>query len=436
MFIEEIAQYPNLVSIDTRTIKKGGIFIAIEGRRFNGHDFVEEAFKRGASAAVVSKITQKFLPYTHRLTRVNNTLSALGAIARHHRKRFNIPVIAITGSNGKTTAKDTVSHVLSEEYRVLRNDTSKNNLIGLPLTLLRLNKSHKIAVLEMGMSASGEIEKLCRIAMPQIGVITNIGPSHLEFLGSLKNIFAAKSELLRMLPKGSTVYLNKDDRYLSKIKPAKYKRVFFGIDNTCAFQAEELAYKDNKWHFSVEGHAFKLAAPGRHNIYNALISIAIARRFGLKFSAIEKRINSYRQNSSMRLEFRNIRGVKILNDAYNSNPLSMKCAVDTLTRYTGCGKKIVVSGDMLELGDKAKAMHESVGRLIALSGVDTLITLGSLSRHVGLAARKKGLKEVYHARSHKDAAGFLKKITRPDDMVLVKGSRSMQMERVIEEFKK
>jgi UDP-N-acetylmuramoyl-tripeptide--D-alanyl-D-alanine ligase len=432
----EIIKNPRLVSIDSRAIKKGGVFVAIKGARFDGHDFVKEAFGRGAALAVVSKNVKVAPGYKNRLIRVRDTVAALGEMAKAHRIKFKIPVVAITGSNGKTTAKDMASFVLSSKYRVLANERSENNLIGLPLTLLKLGRGHRIAILEMGMNHAGEIGKLTEIAMPRVGVITNIGPSHLEFLGTLKNVFAAKSELLKGLPGGGTAILNKDDAYLSRAGGLKCGRVYFGIERKCLFKAKDLCYKGNKWFFSVAGGGtFSLPLPGRHNIYNALVAIALARQFGIGFRAIRRRLGLFREAPSMRLEVKNIRGLKILDDSYNSNPASMRCAIDTLAGYATGGKRIIVSGDMMELGKGAKALHEEVGGAIAKSPIDALITLGRLSRFTRRGARRNGMRELHHAKSHLEAANLLKNTAKRGDVVLLKGSRAMEMEKIIEKLK-
>lgn len=434
--IEHVLKNPGNISIDTRTMKKGDIFLAIKGDRFDGHCFVKEAFKKGAKLAIVSKTPQLPAVYKSRLIRVKNTVKTLGNIARLHRIKFNTPVVAITGSNGKTTVKDMVAHVLASRYNVLKNETSKNNLIGLPLTLCKLQKKHGAAVLEMGMNHFGEIRKLSEIAKPAIGVVTNIGPSHLKFLGTLKNVFKAKAELFEYLREEDTVILNVDDAYLRNPKKVKAKKVYFGIEKKCFFQAKNLIHVKNKWTFSLgKEKGFELTLLGKHNIYNALVAIAVARQFGIEFPAIKKRLKTFRSACPMRLESKHVRGVEILDDSYNSNPLSMECAIDTLAGHVTRGKRIVVTGDMLELGKNAKSMHEEVGSLIACGPFDTLITMGRLSRFTKNRARDKGMQSLYHAASHRGAASLLKKLTRPGDIVLVKGSRGMRMEKVIEEFK-
>ena len=435
MHIDEIAKKANSISINTRTIKRGDIFIAIKGNKFDGHDFTEQAFKKGASAAIVSKKLRLPHKYQTRTMRVKDTLWALGEIARAHRLKFNIPVLAITGSNGKTTAKEITAHVLSQKFNVLKNETSKNNLIGLPLTLLKLRKKHDIVVLELGMNKRGEIDRLSEIAKPCVGVITNIGASHLEFLKTLKNIFIAKKELLKHLGENDAVMLNADDKHLRGIKKLKCKKIYFGIEKKCSFQAKNISHKNGKWSFSLGAEVFEPALFGKHNIYNALIAIAAARYFGINYSKIAGKIKSFRQNCPMRMELKKVRGVNVLDDSYNSNPLSMERAIDTLTEYDTNGKRIIVSGDMLELGNGAKILHEKIGGLIAARPIGALITFGKLSEFVAARAGCNGMKDIYRAKSHRHAASLLKAIAQPEDVVLVKGSRAMQMEKIIEAFK-
>ncbi|MGB2705325.1 MAG: UDP-N-acetylmuramoyl-tripeptide--D-alanyl-D-alanine ligase [Candidatus Omnitrophota bacterium] len=426
-------QNPKLISTDSRTIKKGEIFLAIKGKKFDGHDFVEKAFEKGARAAIVSG--SRGLKAGYKIVKVKNTVKALEDIAKAHRLKFNIPVVAVTGSTGKTTAKEMIAHVLSAKYNVLKSERSNNSFVGLPLALVKLDRKHDACVLEMGMNHAGEIDKLCKIARPDIGVIANIGPAHLGFLGTVQNIFTAKSELLNNLPEDGVAILNNDDVYLKRLNRLKCKKVYFGIDRKGDFRAENPEYGKNGWRFSIGKERFELRLLGKHNIYNALIAIAVARQFNMGYRLISKMINSFRQGCPMRLEFKSVRGVGILDDSYNSNPSSMKRAIEALTDYDTDGKRIIVSGDMLELGRRAKTLHEALGRTIAKSPVGVLITLGKLSRFTSEAARQKGMRTLYHAASYGDAAGFLRKVTKAGDVVLVKGSREMEMEKVIEKFR-
>jgi len=424
---------PNLISTDSRTIKKGEIFLALKGKNFDGGDFVGKVFKKGARAAIVSKTSG--IKSGRGIIKVKNTLKALGDIARAHREKFDIPVVAVTGSTGKTTAKEMIAHVLSAKYNVLKSERSNNGFVGLPLTLAKLHKRHRVCVLEMGMNHAGEIDELCKIARPGIGVITNIGPAHIGSLGSMRNIFTAKAELLNNLPPDGVAILNKDDVYLKGLARLRRRKVYFGIEGKCDFRAARLRRGKNDWRFFVGKEEFEIGLLGKHNIYNALIAIAVARQFKISGRVIRRRIKSFRQRCPMRLEPKNVRGVKIMDDSYNSNPSSMAAALETLAGCDTGGKKIIVSGDMLELGTRAKALHEGMGKAIAKSPAEVLITLGRLSKFTSRAAAQKGVRVLYHAASSAEAAGFLKKVAKAGDVVLVKGSREMRMEKVIEEFK-
>jgi len=433
MRIKDIIKNTPNISIDSRTIKKGQVFIAVKGDNFDGHNFVARAFQRGASAAIISRNVNTRPKYRPRLIRVKDTVKTLGEVARAHRLKFKIPVVAVTGSNGKTTTKDLLAHVLSVRYRVLKSEASFNNHIGLPLTLLKIRDRHEVVVLEMGTNHRGEIGRLSRMAVPDIGVITNIGPVHLEFLKTLRNVFKAKTELLKGLRRGGTAVLNKDDIFLRNIKNPGCKKTYFGIYEKCTYRAECLEEKSNRWSFTIAGNRrIRLALLGRHNIYNALAAIAVARVFNISLDAIKSRIESFRMHCPKRLDFKIVNGRHILDDTYNSNPASFQCAVDLLERFEAPGKKIVVAGDMLELGAKSRSLHAAVGEEIAGKNFDALITVGAFSRFVAAAARKSNMSFVRHASSHRKAAKILKSISKKGDLVLVKGSRGMRMEKIID----
>jgi len=435
MQIKDIKLRPGSISIDSRKIKKGDIFVAIKGERFDGHDFVRKAFEKGASLAIISRTVNVPSKVKEKLIKTKNTISALGDIAKRHREKFKIPVIAITGSNGKTTTKELVAHVLSAKYSVLKTKASENSFIGLPLTLTRLNEGHDIAVLEIGMNHKGEINKLSKIARPSVGVVTNIASAHIGILGTLCDIAKAKSELLANLPKNGLAILNADDRKALNMKNLKCKKIYFGLNAAGKFMAQNIHYKNNKWHFSLRGNTFTLPLLGKHNIYNALVAVIVAKKFGISFSKITQRLEAFKNTPPKRLELKKIKGVNILDDSYNSNPTSMEKALDTLMDYNAPGKKIVISSDMLELGKRAKFLHESIGRLVASKNIDALITLGKMARFTNKKAKEGGLSSLYHASSHRKAACILNKIARKGDIVLVKGSRKMQTEKVIEKFR-
>ena len=421
------------ISIDSRTIKKGQVFVAIKGPNFDGHNFVARAFQKGASAAIVSRGVKAPARYRSRIVRVNDTVRALGELARAHRMRFKIPVIAVTGSNGKTTTKDILAHILSARYSVLKSEASYNNRIGVPLTLLKMRGRHEAVVLEIGMNRKGEIGMLARMAAPDIAIITNIGPAHLGPLKTLGNIFRAKRELLEALGRRGTAVLNKDDRFLRGLKNAGCKKVYFGIREKCAFRAVGARKSGSGWSFGVKGIGkIRLSSPGRHNIYNTLAAIAASSLAGVSRGDIKKRVESFRMRSPKRLDLRVVAGRRVIDDTYNSNPASFKCALELLESLQSHGKKIVVSGDMLELGAASRRLHAAAGEEIAGKDFDALITLGPLSRFTASAARKKGLAFVRCASSHREAAKMLNSISERGDLVLIKGSRGMQMERVID----
>ncbi|MBL7158263.1 MAG: UDP-N-acetylmuramoyl-tripeptide--D-alanyl-D-alanine ligase [Candidatus Omnitrophica bacterium] len=432
MRIKDIIKNTPNISIDSRTIKRGQVFIAVKGDKFDGHNFVARALQRGASAAIISRNVNTRPKDRPRLIRVKDTVKTLGEVARAHRLKFKIPVVAVTGSNGKTTTKDLLAHVLSVRYRVLKSEASFNNHIGLPLTLLKIRDRHEVVVLEMGMNHRGEIGRLSRMAVPDIGVITNIGPVHLKFLKTLKNVFNAKTELLKELKPGGTAVLNKDDIFLRNIKNPGCKKTYFGIYEKCTYRAKCLEEKRSSWSFTIAGNRrIHLSILGRHNIYNALAVIAAAKVLNIGLDAIKRRIESFRMRCPKRLDFKIVNGRRILDDTYNSNPASFQCAVDLLERFEVPGKKIVVMGDMLELGAKSRSLHLAAGEEIAGKNFGALITVGAFSRFVAAAARKSNMDFVRHASSHRNAAKILKSISKKGDLVLVKGSRGMRMEKII-----
>jgi UDP-N-acetylmuramoyl-tripeptide--D-alanyl-D-alanine ligase len=349
--------------------------------------------------------------------------------------KFKIPVIGVTGSTGKTTVKEIISYVLAQKYNVLKNDGTRNNLIGLPLTLLNLNNKHQMSCLEMGANHLGEIKRLSQIAKPAIGVITNISPSHLEFLGNIRNVFKAKSELLNSLDRASLALLNKDDKFLAGAK-IKCKKIYFGIDTSCEFRARCIEKKRNKIIFKVKGSDFTTRLLGRHNIYNALAGIAIGQIFGIKLNSISRALENFRVPFGDRLALSGNNYLSILNDTYNSSPLSFEAALESLMDLGSKKRKVIISADMLELGKKSKYFHETLGKHIAQSGASVLMTLGPMSRHTSDSAIKNGMKpsNVICFNDRENLLSVLPGILRKDDIVLVKGSRAMHMEEVVEKI--
>ena len=424
------------ISTDSRTIGPGEFFLPLIGSNFNGEEFIESAFKKGAVGAFTTQYAIHNTQYNGVMIQVKDTTDALGKIARWNRMQFKIPVIGVTGSNGKTTAKDMIAKALSSKFNVLKNEGTKNNHIGVPLTLLRLNGSHRICVIEMGANHRGEIRSLAGIARPTIAVITNIGLSHLEFLKDLKGVFGVKREIFEMLNKYSLVILNGDDEYLSTIKDKPFKIMRFGFNEKNDFRASGVETKGARIKFTLNNRSrFELNFLGAHNVYNALSAIAVAYNFDISYRETKKALLEY-SLPHMRLNTECAGGITVINDAYNSNPLSMKSALEALREYPG-RLRWIVSADMLELGKREKEFHSLVGETIAKSGFDGLITFGDLSRHTSSRALECGMSrdKVWHCSSREEVAGILKRMTREGDCILVKGSRSMKMEEVIERLK-
>lgn len=419
------------VSIDSRSVKRGDLFIAIKGIRFDGADFIGKAIEAGASGVVVSQHGKCDCGEVTRI-RVGDTLRALGDIAAYHRNRFNIPFIGITGSNGKTSVKELTAHLLGSKYNILKNIGTENNLVGVPLTLLRLEKEHSIAVLELGANHPGEIGRLSEILRPDAGVITNIGESHLEFFKDKSGVFKAKTEMINSLDKDSILVINGDDEMLSEIK-SRARIIKFGLERSNDFRATDITSGESISFMMNGSHRFTVGAIGKHNVYNVLASLAVVSGFGINPGDAGEALSGFRF-PRMRMEFRRVNGIGVINDAYNSNPLSLRNAIEAFSDLETKGRRIVVSGDMFELGEKSRFYHNDAGRLIAGSPVDFLVTVGQLSRFTREGASSAGMdaEKIRSCSDAAEAAMVLKKIIRSGDTVLIKGSRAMHMEAIID----
>jgi len=431
------------VSTDSRTIKPGELFVALIGDRFDGHDFIHQAAQKGARAAIVQReldkvpegIDQVFEGMS--IIKVENTLVALQRLAGYYRKKFDIPVVAVTGSTGKTTTKDMIYCVLSARYNVLKTEGNLNNEIGLPLTLFKINRHHEIAVVEMGMSGFGEIHRMAEAAHPCVGVITNIGVSHIEKLGSRENILRAKLEIFDYFPGNGVAVLNGDDDMLYGVKEClPFGVKLFGMRESVDFRAVDINTGGSGTEFKLlsddEKHPFELSLPGRHNVYNSLAAIAVGRLFGVSFREMRKALRAFRPGN-MRLNIWEAeRGIVVIDDVYNASPDSMRAALSVLKDMPG-ERRIAVLGDMLELGDYAREGHRQVGRAVVESGVDVLITRGQDSRWIGMEAQAAGMppSSIHHCSCNKDVINLLDTIVQSGDTILVKGSRGMRMEEVV-----
>lgn len=425
------------LSTDTRRLKAGELFLAIKGERFDGHNFILDAVSKGAGGVLIQEgcITNSNfkLPPDVSFVSVENSIEALGNIANFHRRRFNIPLIGITGSNGKTTTKEMAALILSKKFNILKNFGTENNHIGVPLTLMRLGVEHKIVVLEMGTNHLGEIRRLSEIARPRIALITNIGPSHLEYLKDTNTVLEAKSEIMEHMDKDSKLILNGDDKLLSGLK-TDFKVVKFGLSKKFDFYAEKVNLEPDGINFKLNGKwDISLNLVGRHNIYNALGAIATTWDFGVSIDEIREALREFRV-PNMRMEVKRIGNIKIINDSYNSNPLSMRQAIEALRDITSEGRKILVAGDMLQLGNLSGRFHHLVGRQAAESGIDLLVAVGKLAEHVAKGAQEAGMSEknikLYNVTE--EARGTVASLIKEGDTILVKGSRAMKMEQIVE----
>lgn len=427
------------VETDTRAITEGALFVALKGETFDGHDYVLQAKERGAAGAVVAEDRPEYKQEGFAVVIVTDTRKAYQDLARFHRRRFSIPVIAVTGSVGKTSTRSMIAAVLSQKYRVLQTEKNFNNEIGLPKTLLQLTPEHKACVVEMGMRGLGQIAELAAIAEPDIGVVTNVGKSHIELLGSQDNIARAKSELVRALSEDGVAILNQDDSYVAAMADlCRGKVVGYGIESNAAIRASRVVCSEKGLRFACRcfDQVMYIHMPliGSHNVYNALAAIAVGRVLGLTEHQLQKGLSEYR-GMPMRQELIHLGEYTFINDAYNANPASMSEALKSLALLTK-GRKIAVLGGMLELGDWTVREHEKIGAEAAELGLDALITMGSPASYIADAARKNGLGAVYTAQDHAGAADCLRQIIQPGDTVLLKGSRGFAMEKILPYFER
>ncbi len=427
------------VSIDSRILKSREAFIAIKGKNYDGHCFIKEAIRKGGTVIIFQKPFPKIKSKDKTaFIEVEDTVRALGDIAAFHRQRFNIPVIAVTGSCGKTTAKEMIFWVLSRKFKVLRTLGTKNNQIGLPLTLLDLDPSYDCAVLEIGSNHFGEIEYLTRICQPDIGVITNIGPSHLQYFKDLEGVFKEKLALIKGLKEPGLALMNADDPFLKKVLNRTSGRPLtlgFSIRSRSDFLAKEIRVLGPGVAFLLnQKYRFTLRISGYYNIYNALAAVACGRIFGMSIPDMQSRLATFEPLAN-RLQWLTLNNITFINDTYNSNPLSLRQALDVLRDSRAEGRKIFVMGDMLELGPRAAQIHRQIG-LEAARICDVFMAVGSLSRWAALAARKHGLKpqDVFLCENNLQARDILYKRVKPGpgDIVLVKGSRAMMLEKILE----
>ena len=423
------------VSIDTRTIQPGDLFIALTGENSDGHKFLADALMKDAAGVVVSKKVE-----ARCLTiRVDDTLKALGDLASYYRSKYDPIVIGVTGSVGKTTTREMISAVVAAKGHVLKSEGNFNNEIGVPLTLLNLSSKHKVAVVEMAMRGKGQIEYLAKIVKPSIGVITNIHMSHIECLGSLDAIADAKAELLDYLPLDGYAVLNADDDYFNFLRSrAKCNVVSFGENENANVRALSCGL-DSMGRSSFEvvtprgSFAVKIQVPGEHNIKDALSAIAIGEILEISHEHIQEALGKLKAFEKRSNVIPSKRGFVVIDDTYNASPASVKSAIKTLCMMEG-GRKFAILGDMLELGDHSVSSHIEIGKLVAQSNIDYLVTVGELASLIARSAIDSGMPRS-NVTEYEDSVAASKEMptkVQEHDVILVKGSRAIKMERVVE----
>ena len=425
------------VSRDSRDIEPGDLYIPLIGDRFDGHAYINSALESGAVGCFTARERETYLPGKYYI-KVDSTQKALRDLARWYKGRFQIPYVAVTGSVGKTTTKEMVAAVLGEKYKVLKTEGNYNNEVGLPLTLLRLNSSHQVAVLEMGMNHFGEIEYLTKIVEPDVALITNIGDSHIENLGSRENILQAKSEIfVGMHGQGLTV-LNGDDSLLRTLEGTlPMPVVWCGEGENCAYRATQIGgVNETTCHVSTPKYEMDcvIPSPGRHMIYPALMAVAVGERFGLTGEEISRGIQHFAPTKMRMNILHRQEDITILNDTYNANPQSMRAAVEVLAKYH-TPHRVAVLGDMFELGALAPTLHKGVGEYVGRSGVECLVAVGELARFIYDAAKPGMGDEIYYCATKEEAKTVLAGLIRPHSTILVKASRGMAFEELADYLK-
>jgi UDP-N-acetylmuramoyl-tripeptide--D-alanyl-D-alanine ligase len=432
------------ISTDSRTVTEGELFIALKGFRFDGHHYVLEALEKKAGGVVIEEDKVGDIRWNgyraKAVIAVKDTLFALGNIALDWRRKYRTPLVALTGSNGKTTTKEMIAACLETTFPILKTKGNLNNLIGLPLTLLTLTEKERVVVLEMGMNVPGEIRRLTEIAEPDVGLITNIQEVHLEGMESLERLKEEKGELFRKMRRDGTILVNQDDpRVVDLASDYPGQKITFGIEHPAEVMAKEIRLEGAEGTFFtliLEGEAMEihLRLLGRHFIPNALSAIAVACLFGVEVKQVKEALENFK-SIPMRMEIVPLKGGKtLINDAYNANPHSMELALETLVEAKGEGRAIAVLGDMLELGNFTKEAHEQLGEKVSELSIDFLLALGEEAPIVVESAIRHGfpLERVRVVESHSEAISILKQMIQNGDWILVKGSRRMAMEKIVE----
>lgn len=431
----------NNIIIDSRKANENSVFVAIVGENLDGHNFIQSAYDLGCKTFIKNENVNISLKESDvNIIEVKDTEIALGDIAKYYKSKFEIPFIGITGSVGKTTTRDMVYSAVSSKYNSLKNEGNLNNQLGVPLTLFELNKEHECAVIEMGMSGFNEIEYLANIVNPKIGVISNIGLSHIEALGSQEGILKAKMEITTNFDETCTLIVNGDDKLLSTLKNKEhiYNLKTFGFNNDNDIYCEDFTMEEDSITFTCVINDNKeeifIPAVGEHNIYNAMAAILTGMALEIPLKNIKEGLKNYKA-TKMRLDIVKDNDLTIINDTYNASPDSMNAALKILGRYKE--RKVAILGDMFEMGEHAEYGHRLVGES-AVGNVDLLITIGKDSKFISDEAKKLGLSSssIYHFETKEDAINSLENLIQKNDVVLVKASRGMKLEEIVEYLSK
>lgn len=445
----------NGISTDTRTLNKGDLFFSLKGPRFNGDDFIKDALSKGANGIVCDgkRPLDKGL-----MINVADTTKALGDLAKYYRKKMPAKIIAVTGSNGKTTTKDMIYHLLSKKFDVVKSKNSFNNFIGVPLTIFDINKCHKFGVVEMGTNAFGEIRRLSEIGSPDVAVITNIAETHFQGLKSVTGVQKAKAEILDNINDQGVLLINSDDEFALEIgKGFKGEFIDYGFNRNAKISASNIKRNGIGWSFIVnDKHKVNLPVPGYYNIFNCLAAYAVGHSLGFDFSDIDSAFDDFKL-SPMRMDKETITitgngrnhlsngklsnnmsaEITVINDAYNANPSSMRAVIRDYGMSHTNGRKIFISGDMAELGDESERLHFDIGEEIGVSGIDVLWTVGEYANSVSDGAVGSGMSKdnILSFVNLQDLLNFAIITLKNNDTILIKGSRSMKLENVIDGIK-
>lgn len=437
----------NGLATDSRRVEPGVAFVAFPGAQSDGHDFLDAAISRGSRALVVTKGSEAISVAMERarerdvaVVRVADALTAVQDLASYHRGRLFCPVIGVTGSTGKTTTKDFITSVLAVHSRVVATEGNQNNELGVPLTILRAGADTDVLVIEMAMRGQGQISRLCEIARPTAGIVTNVGTSHLELLGTQEAIASAKGELVAGIPENGAVFLNCDDGYSAVLgQLALAPVVRYGLEPGCEVHASDISVDDQS-HASftlvvgTERREVTLSVPGRHNVYNALAAAAVGSHLDVGMADIVEGLSSARSGEMRMQAFQSASGVFVINDAYNANPTSMRAAIETLAEVSSAGKRVAVLGDMAELGSLTELAHFRIGEEVARLPIDLLVTVGERARRIADGARAEGMSDgcIRPCGTPEEAGAVLDDSIVAGDVVLVKASRVMGLERIVE----